>query len=187
MKIPLLVAVKLFVSLHKVFGGSSDATCEQRTERNNCCVFPFTYDGEQYYTCTIGGPSNFYWCATTANYDRDGQWDICTGVKCYICSSDISWSDCESQQQPHNCPYTYDQCLTLNKEEGSSNASKLFHKRCTSNQLCTAYNPKCKGLDVIKCDFSCCMGDLCNKACNYALLGNFGAVIVAVWVTFMYL
>ena len=66
-------------SVSKVFG-DSDATCEQRTERNKCCVFPFTYDGEQYYTCTIGGPSNFYWCATTANYDRDGQWDICTGI-----------------------------------------------------------------------------------------------------------
>jgi len=59
--------------------GDSDAGCEQKTERNQCCVFPFTYHGEQHHTCTNGGPSNLHWCATTASYDRDGQWDICTG------------------------------------------------------------------------------------------------------------
>lgn len=101
------------------------------------------------------------------------------GIKCYICTSDVSWSDCESQQQPHICPYRYDECLTLSKEEGSSNTSKLFQKRCTSNKLCTAYNPTCKGRDVIKCDFSCCMGDLCNKAACFTQNGNFGSLMLS--------
>ncbi|XP_068711583.1 uncharacterized protein [Montipora foliosa] len=159
--------------------GEREAVCGQRTERNECCVFPFTYDGKPQHSCIVGGPSNFYWCATTANYDRDGQWDICIGIKCYICTSDVSWSDCKSQQQPHICPYRYDECLTLSKEEGSSNTSKLFQKRCTSNKLCTAYNPTCKGRDVIKCDFSCCMGDLCNKAACFTQNGNFGSLMLS--------
>lgn len=59
--------------------GDEDATCEQRTEDGKCCVFPFTYEGQETYFCTRGGPSNLYWCATTDNYDRDGEWGICSG------------------------------------------------------------------------------------------------------------
>jgi len=186
MKFPSLLALEIFIVLQKVYG-DSDAGCEQKTERNRCCVFPFTYHGEQHHSCTIGGPSNLHWCATTANYDRDGQWDICTGVKCYICTSDESWSDCESHQQSHHCPYSYDECLTLSKEEGSTNTTRLFQKRCTSNKLCAAHNPTCEGPDVIKCDFSCCMGDLCNTASSYEQLGSFGPLIFAACVYFMYI
>lgn len=110
-----------------------------------------------------------------------------TGIKCYICTSDVSLSDCESRQQPYNCPYRHDECLTLGKEEGSSNTSRLFYKDCTSNELCTAYNPTCKGPHVIKCDFSCCMGDLCNRVASYAAqLGSYLRLFtVAAWVYFM--
>lgn len=107
------------------------------------------------------------------------------GVKCYICSSGVSWTDCESHQKAHNCPYMYDQCLTLSKEEGFANTSKLFHKKCTSNRLCTAYNPTCEGPDVIKCDFSCCMGNYCNTASRYSKLGIV-PVVIAGWVSYMF-
>lgn len=107
------------------------------------------------------------------------------GVKCYICSSDVSWSDCENQQQAHNCPYMHDQCLTLSKEAGVTNTSLLFLKRCTSNTQCTAYNPTCDRPDVLKCDFSCCMGDFCNAASlPYSAVGSF--VHMAAWIFYMY-
>lgn len=108
-----------------------------------------------------------------------------TGVKCYICTSDVSWSHCESYQQAHTCPHIYDECLKLSKEEENTYSSKLFRKRCTSNKLCTAYNPTCEGPDVVKCDFSCCMGDLCNSA-SYAQIERFGVLMVSVWVLFLY-
>ena len=79
----------------------------------------------------------------------------------------------------------YDQCLTLSKER-LTNSSKLFHKRCTSNRLCTAYNPTCEGLDVIKCDFSCCMGDYCNTGSHCVKLGSFVPLVIAVWAYYMY-
>ncbi|KAL9985748.1 hypothetical protein ACROYT_G008189 [Oculina patagonica] len=180
----LLDVLLLFIILGQV-SGEEDTTCETRTENGKCCVFPFIYQGQETHFCTRGGPSRFDWCATTNNYDRDGDWGICTGVKCYICSSGVSWSDCESHQKAHNCPYMYDQCLTLSKEEGFTNTSKLFHKKCTSNRLCTAYNPTCEGPDVIKCDFSCCMGDYCNTASRYSKLGIV-SVVFAGWVSYMF-
>ena len=62
--------------------GDTAVTCgrTRRTVSNKCCVFPFTYEGKQYDTCIWGGPSASYWCATTDNFDRDEQWDICKGI-----------------------------------------------------------------------------------------------------------
>ena len=62
--------------------GDTAVTCRRtrRTVSNKCCVFPFTYEGKQYDTCIWGGPSASYWCATTDNFDRDEQWDICKGI-----------------------------------------------------------------------------------------------------------
>lgn len=183
-KLLLLGVVAFFIILRQVWG-DKDGTCEQSTDSGKCCVFPFTYEGQETHFCTRGGPSNFFWCATTDNYDRDGEWGICSGVKCYVCTSGISLSDCESHQEAHNCPYMYDQCLTLSKER-LTNSTKLFHKKCTSNRLCTAYNPTCEGLDVIKCDFSCCMGDYCNTGSRCVQLGSFVALVIAACVHFMY-
>ena len=62
--------------------GDTAVTCgrTRRTVSNKCCVFPFTYEGKQYDTCIWGGQSTSYWCATTDNFDRDEQWDICKGI-----------------------------------------------------------------------------------------------------------
>ncbi|XP_073240998.1 uncharacterized protein [Porites lutea] len=186
MKFALLLEISFFTILQKGCGDTA-VTCgrTRRTVSNKCCVFPFTYEGKQYDTCIWGGQSTSYWCATTDNFDRDEQWDICKGVKCYICTSDVSWSHCESYQQAHTCPHIYDECLKLSKEEENTYSSKLFRKRCTSNKLCTAYNPTCEGPDVVKCDFSCCMGDLCNAA-SYAQIERLGVLMVWVWVLFLY-
>ena len=41
-----------------------------------CCMFPFSYDGEQYNSCTDMDSSRL-WCATTRDYDADQKWGHC--------------------------------------------------------------------------------------------------------------
>ncbi|XP_049672998.1 matrix metalloproteinase-9 [Accipiter gentilis] len=42
------------------------------------CVFPFTFLGQSYSTCTSQGRQDSkLWCATTSNYDTDKKWGFC--------------------------------------------------------------------------------------------------------------
>ena len=52
------------------------------------CVFPFKYNGKLYYEC-ITVDKNTPWCATTADYDRDGKWGNCVGIKCFKFVEDV--------------------------------------------------------------------------------------------------
>lgn len=53
--------------------------CTVRTTDNKCCVFPFFYKGERMFTCTSYSFGR-KWCATTYDYDNDGQWGKCLGM-----------------------------------------------------------------------------------------------------------
>ena len=50
-----------------------------RTTDNRCCIFPFLYEGERHFTC-VSYSFGRKWCATTYNYDEDGQWGKCLGL-----------------------------------------------------------------------------------------------------------
>ena len=42
------------------------------------CVFPFIYQGQQYWECIVRpAVSDYPWCATTGNYDENGLWGNC--------------------------------------------------------------------------------------------------------------
>ena len=38
------------------------------------CSLPFMYLGKKYDSCIGYG---YLWCATTLDYDEDGEWDMC--------------------------------------------------------------------------------------------------------------
>ncbi len=55
------------------------ASCETNGGLN--CVFPFTYQGENFETCTKKNAESF-WCGTKVDSDGNqiyGQWDYCSG------------------------------------------------------------------------------------------------------------
>uniref|UniRef100_A0A670JIA6 Fibronectin type-II domain-containing protein n=1 Tax=Podarcis muralis TaxID=64176 RepID=A0A670JIA6_PODMU len=66
-----------WISIPAEYGGNSNGAE---------CVFPFSYKGHTYYTCTnkfeIRGR---YWCATTGSYDKDKQWSFCADTKPASC------------------------------------------------------------------------------------------------------
>lgn len=42
------------------------------------CVFPFTFLGDTYESCTTSGRSDGkMWCGTTKSYDDDRKWGFC--------------------------------------------------------------------------------------------------------------
>ncbi|XP_019715084.1 protein sel-1 homolog 1 isoform X2 [Hippocampus comes] len=42
------------------------------------CVFPFVFQGNEYFDCTANGRGDGrLWCATTYNYDNDKKWGFC--------------------------------------------------------------------------------------------------------------
>lgn len=41
-------------------------------------MFPFTFDGTSYDSCTTDGRSDGYrWCATTSSFDQDKKYGFC--------------------------------------------------------------------------------------------------------------
>lgn len=59
--------------------GECITPCAKKAVTNNhsrCCKFPFIYNGKKYNKCTTEGEDRL-WCATTPNYDENGEWEWC--------------------------------------------------------------------------------------------------------------
>ena len=58
------------------------------TARNDCCFFPFKYNGKEYNRCIKKGAKK-YWCATAVNDDGtfpSNKWNYCdSSCKTGIC------------------------------------------------------------------------------------------------------
>lgn len=65
----LTLPLILILTVLYTFGGNANG---------DACVFPFTFLGEEYDSCTTEGRSDGYrWCATTDNFDRDTKYGFC--------------------------------------------------------------------------------------------------------------
>lgn len=64
-----MLTLILILAVLYTFGGNADGAE---------CVFPFTFLGEEYDSCTTEGRSDGYrWCATTSNFDKDQTFGFC--------------------------------------------------------------------------------------------------------------
>ncbi|XP_067429257.1 cation-independent mannose-6-phosphate receptor [Thunnus thynnus] len=59
------------------YGGGD--LCPPVTDKDEACVFPFTFMKKTYTDCTTDHRTDGKkWCATTDNYDGDGKWGLCS-------------------------------------------------------------------------------------------------------------
>ncbi|XP_056129241.1 matrix metalloproteinase-9 [Lampris incognitus] len=90
------------------FGGNSDGAK---------CVFPFTFLGETYDSCTTEGRSDDYrWCSTTDNFDNDKKYGFCP-------SRDNAVIGGNSEGEPCHFPFvflgrSYDSCTSEGRGDG---------------------------------------------------------------------
>uniref|UniRef100_A0A9L0JQZ2 Fibronectin type-II domain-containing protein n=1 Tax=Equus asinus TaxID=9793 RepID=A0A9L0JQZ2_EQUAS len=78
--------VCIFLQLDHVDGDQQQIVTDHSSTRkpDNKCVFPFKYQGRQYYDCTRTG-SFHRWCSLTENYS--GKWRYCVAedyAKCFF-------------------------------------------------------------------------------------------------------
>ncbi|XP_028266235.1 matrix metalloproteinase-9 [Parambassis ranga] len=90
------------------FGGNADGAK---------CVFPFTFQEEEYEGCTTDGRTDGYrWCATTDSFDRDRKFGFCP-------SRDTAVINGNSEGEPCHFPFVflgkkYNSCTSEGRNDG---------------------------------------------------------------------
>lgn len=162
--------------------------CLVKTTDGECCKFPFKYLGKDYISCaaTDNDPNGEYWCATENEFDRNlsgSGWGYCAGSTCFSCRSNTSWAHCNKNIIKKICPYKFEHCNAITKEEThswgeNSNKSeivtKTFTKDCSSDSDCANPDLYCDG--HLNCLLQCCHGNLCNA--GKSLRGYLQGIIV---------
>lgn len=81
------------------------------------CVFPFTFLGEEYDSCTTEGRTDGYrWCATTSNFDTDKKYGFCP-------NRDTAVIGGNSEGEPCHFPFVflgkeYNSCTSEGRGDG---------------------------------------------------------------------
>ena len=82
-----------------------------------------------------------------------------SGLRCYECTSEKSWADCEIQRKIKTCT----KGLFCAKGYAKTDSGDRFIKTCETHSECTN-KPSCKlpGVDSSTCQVHCCNTDKCN-------------------------
>ena len=48
-------------------------------EPDKPCIFPFKYNGKEYFECTAEGYEDNFWCGTTYSVSDHAGWGYCSG------------------------------------------------------------------------------------------------------------
>jgi len=89
------------------------------------CVFPFVFLNTTYPSCTKDGRTdNYRWCATTSNYDVDGQWAFCPDRE-----SATHGGTGNGDDSPCHFPFifngdSYESCTIVGRDDGRTWCSK---------------------------------------------------------------
>ena len=54
----------------------SNCSSNMFTHEGDCCILPFSYNGNIYNRCTSDN-HHLFWCSLTENYNRDKEWGTC--------------------------------------------------------------------------------------------------------------
>ena len=57
----------------------SSSECE-KTEDNECCHFPYLYQGKEFNVCAMTAEGDRTWCSLTYDFDKDQKWGYCKGI-----------------------------------------------------------------------------------------------------------
>jgi len=131
------------------------------------CVFPFTYNGEEYNACTKNEVTDAAvkgWCATSADFDNDELWGSCQ--YCYDVNADTQYYYYTSNYY-YQYEYQYDyveQELTNDDGSTSTTTTKAKSKVSTKTK---------KGMGDVH------GGDPGSSTVAGAVLGILGLLVVA--------
>ena len=88
-------------------------------------------------------------------------------LKCYRCTSNRNWDECDAIQQEIDCPDDAHQCYKFHfKGEKEHVQAQTYIKGCTPSDKCKQVDDElCKIEEFgpgIRCEITWCSDDLCN-------------------------